>query len=132
MKDKLSKWYLRPNWIFKILAVLFSVCFCATFALDMNYCLKNPAQEFRKDFSNRQGDYIQITRSSFEMFGNTDLFDDSEVNQFNEKTNVDFIKCYRMWIKLTSSLSSSLYDNVFPDIYINYIYLKYNNLLQRF
>ncbi len=117
MKDKLSKWYLRPNWIFKILAVLFSVCFCATFALDMNYCLKNPAQEFRKDFSNRQGNYIQITRSPFEMFGNTDLFDDSEVNQFNEKTNVDFIKCYRMWIKLTSSLSSSLYDNVFPDIY---------------
>ncbi len=118
MKDKCSKWFIRPNWMLKALAVLFSVCFCATFALDMNYCMKNPAQEFRKDFSNRQGNFIQITRSPFDIFGRTDKFDDSEVNQFDEKSNVEFIKSYRMYIDLSSNdHSSTLYDNVFPDFY---------------
>lgn len=110
MKEKFSKWYLRPNWIFKAFALLFSICFCASFAIDMSCYMKKPYQACEEDFVKDQKDYIKLEKR-WNLY-----FNDDEANDFAKNTNTNFIKCYPMRIYLTDSYSS-LYNDIFPRIY---------------
>ncbi len=126
MKDKIAKWYLRPNWIFKVFALLFSVCFCASFALDMNCYMRKPYKAFQEDFVNSQKDYIKLEKNGVGWM--TSYFNEDEINEIEKNTDTTYIRSYPMYIYLTNQYSS-LYGNIFPRLYEDCISISSLNCL---
>ncbi len=116
MKEKFSKWYLRPNWIFKVFALIFSVCFCASFAVDMNCCMRIPYKALEEDFIKDNKNYVQLSKKGNGW--NTCYFNEDEVNDIEKNTNTSFLKCYPMNIYLTDSNSSNFINkDIFSRVY---------------
>ena len=112
--------YLYPSWIYRVLSLMSSICFCTTLAVNISYLNKKPSQALEESFINQKTDYIQLSKKGYGAY-NDWYFNEKEIAEFEKASQTEFIECYDYRLNLFPEqfdiTSGYKYYSLFPSSY---------------